>query len=201
MQEYLRRAVFALLLASIGFGSAIGIVIYVIKAINGADLDEGTGALKASFIAGGAFGFVLGIFMLSVDIFARIRAVSKNKFQEKEIWNLEQKRSLHIHANLASFKEIQQLCRQGLLAIPQVRSVAEREIENGIILQATVGASWRSPGEQVTVKVSPQPDNSIELTCTSCSLSPTIVFDYAKNFENVEIWSNILNSIVKEPTS
>jgi len=64
-----------------------------------------------------------------------------------------------------------------------------------MVTRAVTGTSWRSTGEEMEVEMNPIAENSWLVRCSSKPKSAGALFDYGKNFENVETWiSKIMNS-------
>ena len=124
--------------------------------------------------------------LLPLDLTAHL-FLSKGGY--KEIWELEQTRELIIKGSL---KSVMSICRQGLLAVPYVRSVSD---DSGVVaLKAKIGISWRSSGEDMQVKLEMLSEDEWKAVCLSRSTSANVLFDYAKNFENVETWAKVVRS-------
>jgi len=86
-------------------------------------------------------------------------------------------------------------CRQALLDVPNVTSVSD-DMAN-LTARALTGASWRSSGEEIDVRISPQGDSQCRIQCVSRCKSPKTIFDYGKNFENVETWQRRMSEELK----
>jgi hypothetical protein len=144
---------------------------------------------KAGLIIGLLFAFLLVAVLLPLDLTAHL-FLGKGLY--REIWELEQVRAVVVEGSL---KEVLQATRQSLLLVPYVKSVSD-DVEH-LVTRASTGPSWRSAGEELEVELNPLKENTWKLKCTSRSRSKSVVFDYGKNFENVETWQRNLHGMLQ----
>jgi hypothetical protein len=180
MARYFARIVRAVIVSALGFGGGIGLLAFIIILVLTGHQAALSYGLHAAIGIGIVFGIIVAFFLLLLDLTPRLFSVHGH---EKEVWDLEQIRIFEFKGNV---KELKQVTRQALLAVPNVKVVSDDGSE--LTMTASVGPSWRSPGEHMRVSVKPVNDSNWQITCQSRSLSDNIAFDYAKNFDNVEIW-------------
>jgi hypothetical protein len=190
MQRYFGRIVRAVIVSLFGFGGGVGLLAFIAAVVIYHDPHPFVTAIKTGFGLGMVFGILLVCVFLPLDLTAHL-FLAKGKY--REIWDLEQTRELLFDGTL---KELTGVCRQALLAVPAVKRVNE-DLEH-LLIRASTGITWKSPGENMEVEINPVAENQWKLRCTSSSISTNVVFDYAKNFENVEAWSTKMNSLVAE---
>jgi hypothetical protein len=184
MFEYLRRLVRVALVTMLGFGGGIVLFSFIFIVVNKGDQNAAQSALTFGMLIGIAFSLILTCVMVLLDLTARLfiaKGVTTNTF-----WDLEQKREVVLDGTV---KQIVNACRQALLAVPNVTSVSD-DMTN-LTAKALTGASWRSPGEEIEVRISPVGDSQCQVECISRCKSPKTIFDYGKNFENVETWQRL----------
>lgn len=186
MSRYIARIIRALIVSCIGFGGGVGLMVFIGALVMKGDQHAFQYGLKAGLLLGGIFAVLLVCVMLPLDLTARL-FLSKTGY--KEIWELEQCRDFEFEGPL---KNAIAHCRQALLAVPNIGSVIE-DAEN-LVIRASTGISWRSRGEQIDVEINPIAENKWQLKCTSRPPSSDIVFDYGKNFDNVECWLKEMSS-------
>ena len=188
MTRYFARVVRALIVSSLGFGGGIFLFAFILALTHGV-----VHALRYGLTAGVFFGSVFSILLVCVLLPLDLSAhVFLAKGLYKEIWELEQCRTVVAEGSL---KDVFGANRQALLVVPFVTSVSD-DAEN-MIARAVTGASWRSPGEELEVEIKRIADNKWGLRCISRCRSSRIVFDYGKNFENVETWMRELGTMIK----
>jgi len=180
MQRYFARIVRALVISLLGFGGGIGLMVFIIALIFGGGQHAVQYGLQAGTIIGGIFAVMLVGVFLPLDVSAHL-FLAKGHYNE--LWELEQTREFQFEGSL---KELLSQCRNALLAVAYVKSVSE-DTDN-LSVKAAIGTSWRSGGEKMSVEIKPVEGNKWLLRCTSCSASTPVLFDYGKNFENVETW-------------
>ncbi len=180
MQRYIGRIIRALIVSTLGFGGGTGLLIFIAMLVMRGYEQAFQYGLHAGLILGGIFGFMLVGVLLPLDLSAHL---FHKKGNYKELWELEQAREVSIEG---SFKDVVALCRKALLSVPYITTVTE-DLES-MSLKGSVGTSWRSFGEKMEVKIAPASDNRWNVRCTSVSPSKNVVFDYGKNFDNVETW-------------
>jgi hypothetical protein len=190
MQRYVARIIRALIVSSLGFGGGVGLLVFIATLCLKGDQHAFEFGLNAGLLFGGIFAAMLVGVMLPMDLSAHL-FLSKGRYAE--LWELEQTRELQIDG---SIREITGLVRRALLLVPNVKAVTEDPEHQ--TLQASIGTSWRSSGEQMRVEIESLPNGKWRLRCHSASPSKNIVFDYGKNFENVEAWERHLLRIMTE---
>jgi hypothetical protein len=191
MARYFARIIRAIIVSSLGFGGGIGLLTFIAILVTTGKQEALGFALQTAIILGLVFGFFSALVLLLSDLTSRLFAA--HGFRE-EIWELEQKREFEVEGAL---KDARILSRKALLAVPNVKAVADEDNEYAI--RASVGASWKSPGEAMRVEIEPaDAENRWRVKCISTCLSSNIAFDYGKNFENVEAWLRSMNGLVAE---
>lgn len=186
MVQYLSRLLRAAIVSILGVGGGIALFFFIFIIVIRGESDFLI-ALKGGLTLGIAFSMILLAVMVLLDLTARLfiaRGISNN------FWDLEQKREIVLPGTV---KQVLAACRQALLVVPNVTSVLD-DAENLSALAFT-GSSWRSYGEEIKVEIKPLSDNKCQVICTSSPKSSKVVFDYGKNFENVETW---LKKMVEE---
>jgi len=191
MQRYFARIVRALIISLFGFGGGVGLLVVIVALVLKGDQHAFEYGLKAGTFVGIVFSVLLVGVLLPLDLSAHI-FLARGRY--REIWELEQTREVVF---LGTLKDAMASCRRALLAVPYVKAVFEDG--DRLVVHATVGTSWRSGGEEVEVKISLTGEDKWQLRCTSRSSSGPVLFDYGKNFDNVECWLREMNSIT-EPT-
>jgi hypothetical protein len=191
MARYFARIIRAVIVSSLGFGGGIGLLTFIAILVTTGKQGAGHVALQFGIILGLGFGIFCALLLLLSDLTSRLFAAQGFS---TEIWELEQQRELEVEGTI---KDARILSRKALLAVPNVKAVADEDSEFAI--RASVGASWKSPGENMRVQIEPASDeNHWKVRCISTCLSPNIAFDYGKNFENVEAWLRTMRSFVTE---
>lgn len=180
MGRYFARLVKAMFISAIGFGGGIGLLIMIFIIINDNGPDKFYVAMRSGAGLGLVFGLLYVFLLLLLDLTARMYFA---RGHYNEVWEMEQTRELTM---VGSSKHVLAVSREALLLIPYVRAVTE-DAEN-LVARATTGTSWRSAGEVVEVEINPLSENEWSVKCTSKPGSSSIVFDYGKNFVNVETW-------------
>jgi len=179
MLKYFARVLRALTVTCLGAGGGVGLMVFIALVLKN-EPRSFQFALQFGLCIGVFCALLLGVVFLLMDLTARL-FLAKGVY--KEIWQLEQIRDLTAQGTA---KEVVAACRQALLAVPYIRSVSD-DMEH-LITRATVGQSWRSAGEEMEVEMNPEAEHVWKLRCTSRPKSGNLVFDYGKNFENVEVW-------------
>ena len=195
MFRYLTRLVQVALISTLGLGGGVALLIFTYFVVIRGQQDAGWAAVTAGLVIGLAFSTVMVIIMVALDLTARTFIA---KGSTNSLWDVEQKRELVVDG---SAKQIVAACRQALLAVPNVTSVSDDP--ESMSARASTGASWRSPGEEMEVGISQIDGSKWQVKCISRSKSPKALFDYGKNFENVETWQRRidmeLRSLAKAP--
>jgi len=189
MARYLARIIRAIIVSTLGIGGGVALLVLIVLLTLGHDPQAFQHALRV----GTFIGLILAIFWVAVFLPLDVAAhLFLPKGHYKEMWELEQRRDLVCEGTL---KEIMAACRVALLAIPYAHYVSD-DAEH-LLAHASTGQSWRSFGEEVEVEINPIAEKKWHLKCTSRSRSPIIVFDWGKNYENVETWQKQLHKQVK----
>ncbi len=186
MGSYTARVFRALLISTAGFGGGCMLLIFIIVLALKGNFHALEYALKAGLIAGGIFAAFQAIILLPLDIASRLFLA---KEPSEGLWELTQQRQLEFSGSLKSAMAIS---RRALLELPYTKSVSE-DIDN-LVLSASIGPSWKSSGEEVKVKIEKVAENKWRIYCISTPASKNTVFDYGKNFENVEFWMKIVST-------
>lgn len=190
VSRYFARVVRALIVSSLGFGGGIGLLTFIAILVNTGSQDALAIALRAGIVIGIGFGIVCAAVLLLSDLSSRL-AIADGAYSE--IWELEQKRVIEV---VGTVRDARTFARQALLAIPNVKAVSDEDDE--LRIRASIGPTWKSPGEQLQVIITPSGEGSWSVECVSSCLSSNIAFDYGKNFENVESWSKTMRSLMAQ---
>ena len=181
LTKYLLQILKAILVSSLGVGGGVGLLLMIFVLTNRSDPN----AFKYGMTAGLAIGIIFALFLVAVLIPLDLSAyVFKAKGGYKQIWDLEQVREFEIKGTA---KQALHYARQALLLVPYVVEVSD-DVEH-MITRAKTGASWRSGGEVMEVEINPLSANDWTIKITSKPYNKKAVFDYGKNFENVETFS------------
>jgi hypothetical protein len=189
MALYIRRLLRAGLVSALGFGGGVGLLVFIFAVVLGGPHAVLQG-LKAGVFFGILFSVLLVVVMMLLDV--TVRLFLARGFTEG-VWELEQTRVVEVEGTI---KQIGMACRQALLSVPNVTNVTD-DMESRLA-RAQTGASWRSSGEDIEVKIDPVDESRWKLSCVSKPRSANVVFDYGKNFENVEVWRRQFNVGLKE---
>ncbi|HEY9785255.1 MAG TPA: hypothetical protein V6D17_07625 [Candidatus Obscuribacterales bacterium] len=189
MGRYIARVVRAIVVGALGFGGGIGLLVIIIFLVMKGDQSAFEYGVKWGFEIGMVFAILNVCVLLPLDLTMHL---SRAKGPYKEIWELEQSRDVVFKG---SIKEVMAACRKALLMVPYVHAVSD-DSEN-LVARASTGPSWRSPGEELEVEIDPVAENQWRLRCVSRSRSKNVVYDYAKNYENVEAWQRVMNADIK----
>lgn len=146
--------------------------------------------IKSALVIGLGFGCFMACVFLLTDLTMRL-FVAQGRYEE--IWELEQTRVVELDGTL---KDIRRLCREALMVVPNLKSVAEESDRPS--MTASTGNSWRSAGEKVEIAFESVADNKWKVICTSKCAQKNIAYDYAKNYENVESWLKRLTSLAEQ---
>lgn len=192
MARYFARIVRALVVSGLGFGGGIGLLVFIAIIVNTGKQNALFIALQTGMVCGIAFGVFSAAVLLLSDLTYRL-FVSQGR-PSVEIWELEQEREVILQGSL---RDARSFSRNALLAVPNIKAVADED--NEFSIRASVGASWRSPGEKMQIVISPvedSPEEKWRIKCVSGCLQDNIAFDYGKNFENVECWLKKIDNLV-----
>lgn len=180
MAQYIARIIRAIVVTAVGFGGGIGLMIIIIFLTIKGDQNAFEYGVRWGLSIGMVFAILMVAVLLPLDLFLRM---NRSKGEHSQLWELEQTREIVYEG---TSKEVMAACRRALLMVPYVHQVSD-DTEH-LSAHASTGASWRSPGEEIDVEVNPISENKWSVKCVSRSRSKNVVFDYAKNFENVETW-------------
>jgi hypothetical protein len=191
MARYLARIIRAVIVSVLGLGGGIGLLTFIALVVLKSDQVTAVDvSIKTALVIGLCFGCFMAAVLLLTDLTMRLAAAQGNY---EEIWDLEQTRVVELDGTL---KEIRQLCRESLLVMPNLKSVAEENFQSGML--ASTGNSWRSPGEQVAITFEQLAENKWKVKCVSRCTQKDIAYDYAKNYENVESWLKRLTKLADQ---
>jgi hypothetical protein len=172
------------LVSTLGFGGGVGLLVFIFVMTTKGNEH----ALSYGLAAGAVFGTIFTVFMLCVmmplDLLSRLFLARGSKDSTNSaIFEIDQVRELPIKG---TSKHVHFICRQALLAIPGIRDVHDDMVSG--LMTASTGASWRSAGEKIEVHVLKRDSGQFVLRCTSKPAQKNVLFDYGKNFDNVETW-------------
>jgi hypothetical protein len=190
MIRYLLRVIRAMLASSLGLGGGVALLVLIFVLTNKNDPN----ALQYGLWAGLVFGIIFAVFLVAIFIPLDLSAhVLLPKGRYKQIWELEQTREFEVEGTA---KQMLHASRQALLVVPYVTSVSD-DVEK-MLTRAVTSTSWRSPtGEELEVELNPMGVNHWKVKATSKPKGKGIIFDYGKNFENLETWMNQFIEIVQ----
>jgi hypothetical protein len=190
MQRYFARIIRAIVVCTLGVGGGVGLFIFICCVIFNVTPHAFEFAWKAGLIVGLLFSAIIVGILLPMDLSAHL-FLAKGLY--REVWELEQTREVEVDG---TNKEVVSACRQALLVVPYVTNVSD-DTEH-LITRAGTGTSWRSAGEELEVEINGINANRWTLKCTSKSKGKNVLFDYGKNYENVETWQRHLTRILEE---
>jgi hypothetical protein len=179
MALYINRLLRALLVSGLGFGGGVGLLAFIFALVSGG-APAVHYALKTAIFFGLLFSVLFVLVMMLLDL--TVKLYLARGFTEG-VWELEQTREVQLEGTI---KHVTSACRQALLSVPNVTNVID-DLEH-LCVRAETGPSWRSPGEEIEVEINPLNESHWQLRCVSKPRSPKVIFDYGKNFENVEVW-------------
>ncbi len=179
-----------MLVSSLGFGGGIGLLIMIFVLTNTDKPNAFRYGLMAGLTIGGIFAVFMVAVLLPLDLSAHV-FLSKGRY--RQIWELEQMRELDV---VGTGKQVLHAARQALLVVPYVTRVSD-DVEH-MITRAASGPSWRSSGEEMEVELTPMAENHWKVKVVSRPRSKNVVFDYGKNFENVETWVGQFTKLLAE---
>ena len=188
MLDYLLRVMRAMLVTSLGVGGGIGLLVLIVVLTTKNEPNAFKYGITVGLLLGGMFALFMVAVLLPLDLSAHI-FLSKGRY--RQLWELEQVRELRA---FGAAKQILHACRQALLVVPYVNAVSD-DVEN-MVTRAMAGVSWRSPGEDLEVEITPSSPNEWHVKVVSRPRSKSVVFDYAKNFENVETFVTQFSSFL-----
>lgn len=180
MGRYLSRILKTLLVALFGVGGGVGLMTFIALTLYSDQQAAVEIGLQSALVVGLSFGTIIATALVLTDLTMRL---SMSNGPRDEIWELEQTREVTLTGTI---RDIKRHCRESLMVVPNLRSVLEDTNEH--LLKASIGRSWRSPGEEVEVLITQLEEGKFKVVCTSHCVQRQVAFDYAKNFENVETW-------------
>lgn len=187
MGPYINRLCKALAIITLGFGGGVGLFVMIVIICTSNDPNAFSYAWKSGLTIGLILGVLVCAVLIPLDLFTRM-FLAKGVY--KDVFELEQIREVKMEG---TSKEVLAACREALLKIPHVKSVSDDSEQ--MVTRAITGTSWRSAGEEMEVEMNPIAENSWLVRCSSKPKAATALFDYGKNFENVETWiAKIVNS-------
>lgn len=190
--RYFARIIRAVIVSSLGFGGGIGLLTFIAILVLTGKQTALAIAVQVGVVLGIGFGVFYALLLLLSDLTWRLYAAGG--LHRDEIWELEQTRVVELPGSL---KEVRALSRKALLAVPNIKAVADEE--DAYQIRGSVGPSWKSPGENLRIDISPGADDTTwNVRCTSSCLASHIAFDYGKNFENVEAWLRSLKTLQEQ---
>lgn len=178
MLPYFLRVMRAMLATLLGVGGGIALFVLIVVLTTRSEPNAFRWGLNVGMALGGAVALFMVAVLLPLDLSTHIFLA---KGRSRQLWELEQIREIDV---VGTAKQILHACRQSLLVVPYVNSVSD-DVEN-MITRASASVSWRSPGEDMEVEITPLGPNQWHLKVLSRPRNKSVVFDYAKNFENVE---------------
>ena len=185
MAHYLSRLLMAALVTTLGVGGGAGLLVFIIFLVGKGDQHAGQYALTVGAVVGIGFAsFFLGV-MMPLDLMLRWSVV-RGQDNTETTAILENEQVSELLKLTGSVQKIHFACRQALLSIPGVKNVHD-DAANGKITAST-GTNWRCPGEIIEVSIQTSGPEEFVLYCVSRPAINKVVFDYGKNFENVELW-------------
>lgn len=180
MGSYVNRLCRAFTVSTLGLGGGVALLVMIVIITTSNDPQAFEYAWKGGLTIGLIFGVLLVAVQIQLDLFTRM-FLAKGIY--KDVFELEQVREVKMEG---SSKEVLAACREALLKVAYVKSVSDDSEQ--MVTRAVTGTSWRSTGEEMEVEINPIAENSWSIKCTSKPKSANALFDYGKNFENVETW-------------
>lgn len=180
MIRYFLRTLRALVISTLGIGGGVALFAMIVFIIGHNGPEAFQHALKSGMMVGLVYATFLLAVLLPLDLFSRT-FLSKGVY--KDVWELEQVREIQIHGTA---KEVLAISRRAILKIGNIKSVSDDS--EHLLTRALTGSSLRSPGEEIEVEINPLAENVWSAKCMSKPRSRACLFDYGKNFENVQTW-------------
>ncbi len=187
------------IISCLGFGGGLALLRYIFFTVNNHNTLD---VFFESFKVGLSLGFIFTVFLILIffllDVSSRliiVRDVKEPLKNQQIIWDIEQKRSVNIKGNI---NEVILICRQALMEISSISNV--HQDSDKLNITAKTGITWRSFGEIITLNFIQEEENVWQVICTSSCKNKNVIFDYAKNFENVEVWLHEVNQLINTPT-
>ncbi len=184
MTKYILRLFRIALVSTLGFGGGIGLLVFIIVMTSKGNEHAAGYGLTAGILFGLIFTTLFFCVMMPLDLLSRFFVARSSKSPENAgFLDNEQVRELTLKG---TSKHVHFIGRQALLAIPGIKDVHD-DMANGKMSGST-SASWRSAGERLEVQVIRKDAGQFVLRCLSEPSMRNVVFDYGKNFDNVETW-------------
>jgi hypothetical protein len=187
--SYFGRILRGLVATTLGVGGGTGLLVFIVILTCTNVPNPFEFGLRAGMIIGLSFALIFFTVFLLLDLTAHL-FLAKGSY--KGVWDLEQSRDFSMEGNL---KEVAAASRRALLTVPCVTTVQE-DMEK-LVMHGRTGKSWRSPGEELDLQINSLPDKKWNIKCTSRCPGNRVVFDYGKNFENVEAWQKQMKLIAE----
>ncbi len=172
----------AMIICSVGLGGGVSLFFLIVILTTRSDPNALDHALRVGMGIGQVFAILYLCVFIPLDISVKMY---KSKGIHKDIWEIEQVRDAQM---IGPARDVLAACREALLAIPDIKAV--REDSENLVVHASAGPSWRSPGEEIEVEINPVSQEKWNVSCHSKPRSKNMVFDFGKNFENVETWKS-----------
>ena len=193
MAHYLSRLLMAALVSSLGVGGGASLLVLIIFLVGKGDQHAVQYAITVGTVIGVVFSALFLGVMMPLDLIFRWSVMrGQDNKETTAILENEQKRSITL---TGSEQKIHFACRQALLSIPGVKNVHDDTANSKIT--ATTGTNWRCPGETIEVAIQKNGPEEFILNCVSRPAINKVVFDYGKNFENVELWKKYTHEFMK----
>lgn len=197
MIKYLFRLCTIALVSTLGVGGGVGLLVFIVVLAGKGDQHAWQYGLITGAITGLISTAVFFGIMMPLDLLFRWSVARNRKTNGRQaILENEQMRELIL---FGSTQKIHFACRQALLSIPGIKNVHDDAAQAKI--SATTGASWRCPGEIIEVEIMKEDAEKYLLRCLSRPAINKVVFDYGKNFENVEMWKERTQEFMKATSS
>jgi hypothetical protein len=180
--KYILRILFAFIIGALAFGVLFGTFLSIMNAsLEGFALGLFVGAIWALL--------VFAVF-LPLDVFEKVKCYRKYGFID---FRVRQQRTVRIDGDCITILDTLQRVFQSHKTI----HLRKKDTKRGII-EAEVGRSWRSFGEKMTVTLNWNQGNKVSVTVSSRPKIPATMFDFSKNFENVELIIQGIRNRIKE---
>jgi hypothetical protein len=184
MTKYFTRLLKIALVSTFGFGGGVGLLVFIIVMTTKGNDHAAEYGLTAGIVIGVIFTVLVFCVMMPLDLLSRF-FIARGKKDAAHSVLLENEQIREILVKGTS-KHAHFIARQAMLAMPGIKDVHD-DMGNSLI-SATTSASWRSAGEKIQVQVIKKDTEQYVLRCVSQPSQRNVLFDYGKNFDNVETW-------------
>ena len=134
-------------------------------------------------LAGVSFGLIGSLLLVPLNnLFVR-RTAFKNSSNEK----IDNAKRIRVRL---SYSEVFNRCVNALNSIKSCRILKKSQKEGA--LDAKIGASWKSWGELVSIRLRESSNGIIDVEISSKSAVRTTILDYGKNLDNIEKIARII---------